>query len=87
MLRQKKEFCGTNEAAAGKISMEAEGMAIGFAVCPPRRSEKWALRATNVHKHTQGVLQNCDCFKKLPENPEVCSDKRKPRMLLRHRTS
>ena len=63
MLRQKKEFCGTNEAAAGKISMEAEGMAIGFAVCPPRRSEKWALRATNVHKHTQGVLQNCDRFK------------------------
>ena len=49
MLRQKKEFCGTNGTAA-EVSMEVEGMAIGFAVCPPR-SEEWALRATNVHKH------------------------------------
>ena len=32
------------------------GMAIGFAVCPPR-SEKWALRATNVHKHQRGCAK------------------------------
>ena len=33
-LRQKKgEFCSTN-GTAGEVSMEAEGMAIGFAVLP-----------------------------------------------------
>ena len=34
---RKKEFCGRN--GAGEVSMVGRGMAIGFAVCPPR-SEK-----------------------------------------------
>ena len=39
-----------------EVSREGKGMAIGFAVCPPR-SEKWTLRATNVHKHQRGFAK------------------------------
>ena len=39
-----------------KYPWRGRGMAIGFAVCPPR-SEKWALRATNVHKHQRGCAK------------------------------